>query len=300
MTLSKSGPPIACVGDIMLELITHDDAPLSYQQTLKIDFDSATVGGPVCNLAWYFSQLMRPTTIIAHYGRNDRDRLRALLEDVKASGSSLLERQHMTDLLVVAARVAMPALYLTAPLPRGDATAMTRRLDDVGTIVFGGSRHPELRRAILERVSSFSRAKLVFSPSYSLYDFGDNEIRDFVSVSHIVVVNEHEADYLMHKFAAKDVQKVMAASKEGGIVTRGSQGATLYQKALPSLHIPSVSGRVEDVIGAGEAFVCGFLHAYLAGCDWAEAGRMGAAVAAQVVQGGQLRVALDRHLLPAL
>jgi sugar/nucleoside kinase (ribokinase family) len=300
MTTTRPDIPLTCVGDIMLELITQRDVTSRYQRTVIFQDSETVIGGAVCNLVWYFSQLARSAMMVAHYGRIDRERVRQLVGEAHVASTSLAEKAGMTDLLIVAPRIKMPAIYVAGHLEDTDVARMSQSLPDDGLVVFGGSRHAALRQALLQRVVSFQRAKLVFSPSYTLYDYGDDEIERFLKASAIAVVNEHEAEYLRQRCASNDLDVIMRWPKEGGIVTRGPLGADLYCQTLPLLRVPSVSGQQEDVVGAGEAFLCGFLHAYGAGCSWAKAGQMGCAVAAQVVLDGRVRAPIDARALPSL
>src|SRR6516165_6931967 len=255
--------PLAVIGDIMMELITSGEIASDYQHTLSIDGADATAGGAVCNLAWYFSRLGRPSTVISHYGSADRDRVRQLFREAKGAVKSLIEKRAMTDLLIVAARVAMPAIYIMGRLEDDEIAAIVEGLRDDGWIIFGGSRHVALRTAFLRRIATLHHAKIAFSPSYTLYEYSVEEIKEFLALSDIAFVNEHEADYLTRSLGHGDLNAVMRLPKEGGVVTRGPRGAELYHRNSHSLHVPSVSGRQEDVIGTGEAFVCGFLHALI-------------------------------------
>lgn len=291
---------LASIGDIMLELITSQAMASNYQRTVAIEGDEATVGGAVCNLAWYFSQLGRHSAVISHYNGTDRERVHQLLDEARGTEKFLVEKRAMTDLLIVAPGVKMPAIYVMGRLQQHEITAMVERLRDDGWIIFGGSRHAALRTAFLHRVATFRHAKIAFSPSYTLYEYSVEEIEEFLALSSIAFVNEHEAGLLVRSLSYGDLDAVMRLPKLGGVVTRGPQGAELHRRNSKSLLIPSVSGRQEDVIGTGEAFVCGFLHAYIAGSSWTRAAEMGCAVAARVVVDGRVRAPVGGHALPPL
>jgi sugar/nucleoside kinase (ribokinase family) len=75
---------------------------------------------------------------------------------------------------------------------------------------------------------------------------------------------------------------------------------TLHQRELPTIEIASVSESAKDVIGAGDAFLSGFLHSYLEDVSWERAAEIGCALAAQVVRVGRIRVSLSNHFLDEL
>jgi sugar/nucleoside kinase (ribokinase family) len=299
MTVVPPDTPLTCVGDIMLELITQREMASDYQRTLILDGRETAIGGAVCNLVWYFSQLGLSSAMVSHYGEVDRERVHQLLSEPNVASNSLVEKPGVSDLLIVVPRIKMPAIYVTGHLDDSQASVMSQGLVDEGFIIFGGSRHNALRHAFLNRTSTFQRAKIVFSPSYTLYDYGDDEIARFLRASDIAVVNEDEAEYLTQKIASNELDAIMRLPKEGGIVTRGPLGADLYYQTLPRLRTPSVSGRKQDVVGAGEAFLCGFLHSLMVSGRWVEAGEWGCAVAAQVVLDGRVRAPIDRNAISA-
>jgi sugar/nucleoside kinase (ribokinase family) len=286
--------PIACIGDLMLEVITMEDIKGTYQRTLIVDGSKASVGGAACNLSWYFSQLGRPSKLISHYGAADRERVKQCMEDAQIDPSSLIERLGMTDLLIVMTRREMPAIYVAGCLRDGDTAAMIGGIRDEGWIVFGGSRHAALRRAFLQRVSACRSANIIFAPSYTLYDYSVEEVKGFLSLSDIVFVNEHEADYLDSALHLGSPEAIMRSARQGGVITRGAHGADLYPATSKCLHVPSVSRRNDDVIGTGEAFLCGFLHSYIADGAWERAGKFGCTVAARVVLDGRVRTPIER------
>jgi 2-dehydro-3-deoxygluconokinase len=66
------------------------------------------------------------------------------------------------------------------------------------------------------------------------------------------------------------------------VVTRGAEGATAYT-AEGATSVPARRVRAVDVIGAGDAFVSGYLSGVLDGLDTADRLQRGAAVSAFAV-----------------
>ena len=66
------------------------------------------------------------------------------------------------------------------------------------------------------------------------------------------------------------------------VVKLGAAGALLKQ-GEETVHVPARNVKVVDTTGAGDLWAAGFLYGMLNGCSLATSGRMGAAVAAEVV-----------------
>ena len=96
---------------------------------------------------------------------------------------------------------------------------------------------------------------------------------------HVLVVNEREAAHLRALFALRDDASLKSLVPGLVIVTLAARGAIIFGNDRP-VTVPSFSGSVLDVIGAGDAFLAGFLHAQLAGAPVHEAGLWAAAAAA--------------------
>jgi sugar/nucleoside kinase (ribokinase family) len=293
MTNAGTADSLACFGDLVWEVISRRKLAAGYQRTLTIDDREIALGGSPYNFAWYFARLHRPSMLISHHGCSDGKRIRKLLAKPALVSVALAEKTSMTDLLIVMPQVQMPAIYVAGRLDHSDILTMIGSLPASGLVVFGGSRYAALRQAFLTRISKSSEVKLVFAPSYSLYEYPDDEIAKFLDASDIAIVNQQEAEYVQERIGRGDLDAVMGRPKDGGIVTLGAGGADLYYHGAPRFHIPSVSGREEDVIGAGDAFVCGFLDSLIAGGTWREAARAACAIAAKVVSDGRVRAPID-------
>ena len=132
--------------------------------------------------------------------------------------------------LLVYPRIAMPAVYMIGGLSSDETADLCRKLPDEGLIVFGGSRHAGWRTALLGAIENFRRAELVFSPSYTLYEYSAEEIRGFMRRARFTFINEHEAAFLCDALGGVTIEAAMALNRNGGVVMKGRAGATLYEK----------------------------------------------------------------------
>jgi len=80
------------------------------------------------------------------------------------------------------------------------------------------------------------------------------------------------------------IQKIIKSGPELLIVKRGSKGATIYYKDGRVQDVPGFPVEILNVLGAGDAFACGFIYGYLQGWDIYKSCRLGNASGAWVVQ----------------
>jgi 5-dehydro-2-deoxygluconokinase len=67
------------------------------------------------------------------------------------------------------------------------------------------------------------------------------------------------------------------------IVKRGQRGSTVFTAERELIDAPPFPVEILNVIGAGDAFVSGFLYGYRRGWDWRRCARFGNATGAIVV-----------------
>lgn len=283
---------ILSIGDVLLQLISSQSQEGAYQCTLIADEADAVYGGSPWNVAWNLDQLGWTTRMLAQHGPDSVGRFPPL----RTSGRDALEpfwrKRTRTDQLLVFPKIRMPAIYLMGGLSQDELDSMFASAVEHVAIVFAGSRHPELRRRTLDALFSRPGPLRVFSPSYTVYEYGAEELAGFLGHADIAIVNRSEAAFMARVFSS-DEAEVMARARIVGIVTRDEDGAAIYPKGAPVFHLASTSGVRGDVIGAGDAFLCGFVDGFLRRRDLAAAARMGIEVSAQTARSGLVCATLD-------
>lgn len=86
----------------------------------------------------------------------------------------------------------------------------------------------------------------------------------------------------------ESLRAVRAISPAALVVKLGPAGCAVIEGPVPdrlegAVRVPGFPVEVANVLGAGDAFLAGFLKGWLSGAGWAEAGRMGNACGALVV-----------------
>ncbi len=294
MTASNQAPSIVCVGDLMRELILQQVPSDGYERTLVLDPEEAELGGAVVNISWYLKELGRAPVLVSHFGESDGVRVRSLVKTRGFEGAQLSPKSSPTDTLLVLENAPVPAIYLAGTLSDADIAHMYNAVRGKGTnaIVFAGSRHRRLRDLVLDAFTSAVEAVTIFSPSYSVYEYREDELHGFLSSSTLIFLNEHEERSVVTALGISDLRSFMRSDKCLVVVTRGQNGARLYTRTGETQEIASTSGCSGDFIGAGDAFVAGFVHAFLNRMSWYDAGLFAAELAGYVVKSGKMRASL--------
>jgi sugar/nucleoside kinase (ribokinase family) len=283
---------ILAVGDVFLQLISYESQERTYQRTIIADAGEAEYGGAAWNIVWNLEQLGWTTRMLAQHGPDAVGRFPPL----PVSGRNALEpscrKRRQTDQLLVFPNIAMPAIYLIGRLSQDELDSMFTYAGGHAAIVFAGSRHPELRRRTLDALFSQPGPLRVFSPSYTIYEYSAEELTAFLAHADIAVVNRREAAFLGAVFSA-DEAEVMARVHIAGIIMRDVAGAAIFPAGKASFYLPSTSGVSGDVIGAGDAFLSGFVDVFLRSRDVNAAARAGIEISAQTARSGRVCAVLD-------
>jgi adenosine kinase len=133
---------------------------------------------------------------------------------------------------------------------------------------------PDGRDGMVQHAAGFAAAGIpfIFDPGQGLPMFGGEDLKTFIEQSSWVAVNDYEWSLMTERtgWNEADVTKRVAAL----IVTRGSQGSTVFT-ADGKLDIPLAPARsVVDPTGCGDAYRAGLLYGLLHGLPWEKTGRI--------------------------
>ncbi|HCY42437.1 MAG TPA: carbohydrate kinase [Prolixibacteraceae bacterium] len=252
---------ILCIGEIL-----WDNLP-----------SGAKPGGAPMNVALHLNRIGQKVSISSKVGNDDQGKkLLAFLEDsgLKTDLIQTDETLPTSEVLVhlnesnnatyeICEPVAWDNLILTDSLLSQAKTS--------GLIIYGtlASRNPETRNTILQLLEN-DVVKLIDVNLRQPYDTREI-VEQLILKSDIVKLNDEELGvfgqwYNKHKHDEKSLVKWFAEEYNSKmvIVTKGDKGALLYSDGEFYEH-PGFKVDAVDTVGAGDAFLAGFIAALLEG-----------------------------------
>lgn len=273
---------IVVVGEINLDLILYGlPADMLPERELLGSGFTTTLGSSSAIVAHNLAVLGNHVGFVCMAGRDELGRI--ALDRLGRSGVDLSHTQFHPDM----------ATGVTMLLPHGEqrhiltyaGTMAELRLSDLALDYVTDTRHFHLSSFFLQKnlqpdlprlFRSLKQAGITIS-----LDTNDDpedkwrgvldEVLEFVD---ILLPNEEEIKRISGQPTVEAALDVLASKVPLIAVKRGAQGATLQQGAHRA-HIPGITVKPVDTIGAGDSFNAGFLHAWLGGADPHAAARMG-------------------------
>jgi len=138
---------------------------------------------------------------------------------------------------------------------------------------------PDGRQGMIDHANQLAAASIpfIFDPGQGMPLFDGSDLRNFIKLATWAIFNDYEAQLLQERTGESVI--AFAQQLAALIVTRGSQGATIYTQGK-EIHIPAVPARkVVDPTGCGDAFRGGLLYGLMRNYDWETTGRIAALLA---------------------
>jgi adenosine kinase len=152
---------------------------------------------------------------------------------------------------------------------------------------------PNGKDAMFEHAAAFKAAGIpfIFDPGQAMPLFSGDDFKNFIAQAWAITVNDYECALLCERTGWSETQ--IAAMVSAMIVTRGAEGATVYENGQTT-HIPVVKiSQAVDPTGCGDAFRGGLLYGLSNGWSWADSARLASVMGGIKIeqQGGQNHVA---------
>lgn len=124
---------------------------------------------------------------------------------------------------------------------------------------------PEDAPIMLRQARDINRqgVQVIFDPGQGLAEFTQSELRELLSLSHVVMCNDHEWE-IMQTNSGLSAEEIIATHL--AIITRGAGGVDLYSAGEEARHVDALADlEVVDPTGCGDAFRAGYMFGMLEG-----------------------------------
>jgi D-beta-D-heptose 7-phosphate kinase/D-beta-D-heptose 1-phosphate adenosyltransferase len=158
-------------------------------------------------------------------------------------------------------------------------------LDSVRGIIVSDYGKGVVDLELMEELASQARRRGIFLS----VDPKESHFYQYRKVS-VVTPNTLEASRAA-RVTIRDLESLETAGRtllrdlecDGVLITRGSEGMSLFREGVPTTHIPVMAREVFDVTGAGDTVIASFTLARVAGASLEQAAVLSNAAAAVVV-----------------
>ena len=234
----------------------------------------AVPGGAPMNVALHLHQLGLPTRLISAVGKDaDGEKLLDFLRSFNLPLNLVqVHENHSTSQVVVDTRDPENMRYDILKPVAWDFLEWSPEQDQIvaeaDAFLFGtlGARHPESLATLL---------KLLRHPTLRIFDanlrpphYSFDVIETLLGYTDILKINEEELAEFAEHFGTEATIPGLCGYLDQQYpisiicITRGSKGAAIYQKGAIVEH-PGYKVALQDSIGAGDAFLSGFIKMYL-------------------------------------
>jgi sugar/nucleoside kinase (ribokinase family) len=154
-------------------------------------------------------------------------------------------------------------------------------------LVMSGGRQKFYRELYINIVRDrTNRQQIFFNPSYSIYTYSSQELQEILKNSDFASVNVDEFNYLKSVLGVDFLENF--SPTKGFILTKSEQGVTLFSEGK-TIDRKSLIEKPGLFIGAGDAFISGFIHNFLNSNSLDDAMDYGQTIASFVVKSGDVR-----------
>ncbi|MDA0314575.1 MAG: carbohydrate kinase [Bacteroidetes bacterium] len=234
----------------------------------------AVPGGAPMNVALHLHQLGLPTRLISAVGKDgDGEKLLDFLRsfNLPLDLVQVLEKQATSKVVVDSSNIENIRYDILAPVAWDFLTWSPEQdqiVAEADAFLFGtlGARHPESLATLL---------KLLRHPTLRIFDanlrpphYSFDVIETLLGYTDILKINEDELEVFAAHFGTEATIPGLCGYLDQQYpisiicITRGSKGAAIYQKGSIVVH-PGYKVALQDSIGAGDAFLSGFIKTYL-------------------------------------
>jgi nucleoside kinase len=280
---------IVVVGNVAYDYVGYAD--YLYNDDRCSDLRSLRIaqGGRGANYCAVASSLGDKTTLLAHVGKDfaqsnyERDLLdRGVdLSHIYETGLQLSPRAFIFSSGAENRMTFYRAIEESQSYAlRAHVAAAARRLDcDVLVATSGDPQHN------IAALGSTSARVRILAPAHDVGLYSSPQLAQCLDVSTILTVNLAEAEHVEQLLGMNLATVLSGFSLDLVLITRGADGLTVLTRDA-TVEVEAFRPRlIVDTVGAGDAFLAGFVHLYRSSNDYHKSARFGSAVASLSLEG---------------
>ena len=281
---------VLCLGDIMLDVTAVVGAPIKQGVETRASI-STQGGGAAANVASWLAVSGTSAHLIARVG--DDPAGRTVLAELDRFGvehsHKIIPDAHTGVVVVLVDALGERTMFPDSGANSGLSPDDLPPLDDVTAVYLSGYPlvNPMSRQGALEILGIVNEMGLpvIFDPSTVgvLLDVGLKQVREWLTMVDVVVLNEEEAHFLSGRNNPVDAAAELLQLTPLVVIKRGGNGALAQARGSALVQIPALDVEVIDTTGAGDAFAAGFIKGWIAKHDLLDSLQSGAELAAKCV-----------------
>ena len=281
---------VLCLGDIMLDVTAVVGAPIKQGVETRASI-STQGGGAAANVASWLAVSGTSAHLIARVG--DDPAGRTVLAELDRFGvehsHKIIPDAHTGVVVVLVDALGERTMFPDSGANSGLSPDDLPPLDDVTAVYLSGYPLVNLmsRQGALEILGIVNEMGLpvIFDPSTVgvLLDVGLKQVREWLTMVDVVVLNEEEAHFLSGKNNPVDAAAELLQLTPLVVIKRGGNGALAQARGSALVQIPAIDVEVVDTTGAGDAFAAGFIKGWIAKNELVDSLQSGAELAAKCV-----------------
>ncbi len=281
---------VLCVGDIMLDVTAVVGASIKQGVETRATI-STQGGGAAANVASWLSVSGTAAHVIARVG-DDAAGQTVLSELDKygvAHSQTVVPGANTGVVIVLVDALGERTMFPDSGANSGLSLADLPPLDEITAVYLSGYPlvNPKSREGALDILRAVKERGLpvIFDPSTVgvLLEVGLNQVREWLALVDVVILNEEEAHFLSGKNNPIEAAAELLKKTPLVVIKRGGNGALAQARGSAVVQIPAVETEVLDTTGAGDAFAAGFILAWANNGDLIDALNSGASLAAKCV-----------------
>ena len=248
-------------------------------------------GGAAANVASWLSVSGTPTYLIARVG--DDTAGQTVLAELDKYGvehsQTMIPDVNTGVVIVLVDALGERTMFPDSGANSGLSLADLPPLDEITAVYLSGYPlvNPKSREGALDILRAVKERGLsvIFDPSTVgvLLEVGLSQVREWLALVDVVILNEEEAHFLSGKKNPIEAAAELLKSTPLVVIKRGGNGALAQARGSSVVQISAIEAVVVDTTGAGDAFAAGFILVWANGGELVDALNNGAALAAKCV-----------------